>query len=442
MGAGRGVPRITWLAALVALLVGVACTIGSPSGGGRGSGSSSTAKSNAVVTRSLKDVERYWKATYPTIGNGRSFTPVRGGYHPYTRTDPPPPCGGERVEYQPNAFYCPDGDFIAWDAQTLIPQLQAEYGDLLVGVVFAHEYGHAVQARLGVTDQPTVVLEQQADCFAGAWTSDALAGRSTAFSDITPRQLDNTVAGLLMLRDQPGTSAEAPQAHGNAFDRIRAFQDGVQKGVETCAGYREGTIPVTEVPFTSEEDAASGGDLPYDQAVNLLSQDAQAYWTRTYPKLAGRPWTTLRVQAFQGQAPSCPKPDASASGSAFYCAEGDFIAFDNGDLGPTLYRRIGDFAVGMLLGDLFARAAQDRRGASTQDKAGQLEVDCLAGAWTNELLNRRTADQGILLSPGDLDEAVAALLAIGRVTEQQGITAFDRISSYRTGVLKGLSACQ
>ena len=441
MAAGRGVPRITWLAIVVVLMVGAACTIGSGNGSS-GGGRRAPAKSNAVVTRSLKDIERYWKETFPKIGKGKTFTPVRGGYHPYTETDPPPACGGEPGEYQPNAFYCPDGDFIAWDAQTLIPQLQADYGDLLVGVVFAHEYGHAVQARLGLTDQPTVVLEQQADCFAGAWTSDVMAGHSTAFSKVTPSQLDNTVAGLLMLRDQPGTSAQAPQAHGNAFDRIRAFQDGVQKGVETCAGYREDNIPVTEVPFSSAADAASGGDLPYDQAVNLLSQDAQAYWTRTYPKLAGRWWSTLRVEAFAGQAPSCPRPDASAGGGAFYCAQGDFVAFDNGDLGPTLYRRIGDFAVGMLLGDLFARAAQDRRGASTQDRAGQLEVDCLAGAWTNELLKRTSSDQGILLSPGDLDEAVAALLAFGRVTEQQGATAFDRIASYRTGVLKGLPACR
>ncbi len=59
---------------------------------------------------------------------------------------PPPDCGGQSAEYQPNAFYRPDGDFIAWDAQNLIPQLQNDYGPLLVGVVMAHEYGH-VAAR-------------------------------------------------------------------------------------------------------------------------------------------------------------------------------------------------------------------------------------------------------------------------------------------------------
>ncbi|MEV6495135.1 neutral zinc metallopeptidase, partial [Actinoplanes sp. NPDC051633] len=312
-----------------------------------------SAASSDVVTRSIKDVERFWTTAYPELSEGTAFKPVKGGYHPYTESKPPPACGGQPGEYQPNAFYCPDGDFIAWDAQTLIPQLQEQFGPLLVGVVIAHEYGHAVQTRLGLTDQPTVVLEQQADCFAGAWTADVLAGRSAAFTDVTPAELDNTVAGLLLLRDQPGTSAQNPQAHGNAFDRIRALQDGVEKNVSTCAAYRRDNLPVTEVPFTNRDDAATGGDLPYADAVNSLTADAQDYWSNTYPKLAQQPWRTLQVQAFTDTPPECDAPDSSAGGAAFYCPDGDFIAFDNAQLGPRLYQNIGDNAVGMLLGDLF-----------------------------------------------------------------------------------------
>ncbi|KUL41652.1 neutral zinc metallopeptidase [Actinoplanes awajinensis] len=395
---------------------------------------------NEVATAAAQDVERFWTGAYPALSDGAAFVPVRGGYHPYTRTSLPPACGDQRTAYQPNAFYCPDGDFIAWDAQTLIPQLQQQFGPLLVGVVLAHEYGHAVQTRLALGDQPTVVLEQQADCFAGAWTADVLAGHSPAFRGVTPAQLDNTVAGLLQLRDQPGTPAQAPEAHGNAFDRIRALQDGVQKGAATCAAYRAGTLPVTEVPFTSRQDAANGGDLPYAEAVSSLADDAQEYWSRAYPQLTGAPWRDLRVEPFTGTPPACPAPDPAAGGSAFYCTSGDFVTFDNGRLGPQLYRNIGDNAVGMLLGDLFARAAQDRRGQSTSTRSGQLTVDCLAGSWTHEQLQRQPG-QGLTLSPGDLDEAVAALLAFGRASEQTGTGAFDRIASYRDGVLRGLDSC-
>ncbi|HEY0001919.1 MAG TPA: neutral zinc metallopeptidase [Actinoplanes sp.] len=397
--------------------------------------------SSGTVTRALQDVERFWREHYPALSGGEQFRVVKGGYHPYTEVDPPPDCGGQQAGYQPNAFYCPAGDYIAWDAQTLIPQLESSFGPVLVGVVMAHEYGHAVQTRLGRTNDPTVVLEQQADCFAGAWLADVLAGRSTAFRDVTPAQLDNTVAGLLMLRDQPGTPALAQGAHGNAFDRVRALQDGVEKDAKTCAAYRRDNLPVTEVPFRDLAEAATGGDLPYADAVNLLAADAQAYWGRTYPELTQQAWPQLQVQAFEpGAPPACPAPDATAEGAAFYCPDGDFVAFDSGETGPELHREIGDFAIGMLLGDLFARAAQDRRGASTRDKAGQLAVDCLAGSWTNDLLTRQ-GQSDVRLSPGDLDEAVTALLAFGRAGDSGRTTAFERIASYRKGVLDGLDAC-
>jgi predicted metalloprotease len=429
------------LAVLLVVLVG--CGISRVPAPGETTATPKPAKSGDAVAQSLKDVERFWTAEFPRLAGGKKFVKVRGGYHPYTESVPPPDCGDQPGQYQPNAFYCPTGDYIAWDAQNLIPQLQSDFGPLLVGVVFAHEYGHAIQVRLGQTDRPTVVLEQQADCFAGAWLGDALAGHSAAFKKVSSAQLDNTVAGLLMLRDQPGTPAQDQGAHGNAFDRIRALQDGVQDGAGRCAQYDADNLPVTEVPFTSEEDALRGGDLPYDRAVELLSQDAQGYWERTFPQLAGNSWQDLRVEPFDTDKPSCGDADSTAAGAAFYCPSGGFVAFDNRQLGPTLYRRIGDNAVGMLLGDLFARAAQDRRGQSTKSKAGQLAVDCLAGSWTYDMLHRSAADQqqGVTLSPGDLDEAVAALLAFGRAEDGNGPTAFDRIAAYRSGVLQGLTAC-
>ena len=415
-------------------------------GGGLARGTAADAQAaNDAVRRSLADVERFWQDAYPDIAGGDRFTKVRGGFHPYTRTDPPPPCGGQTAEYAPNAFYCPDGDFIAWDAQELIPRLAASYGTLLAGVIAAHEYGHAVQVRLGRTEDATVVLEQQADCFAGAWVADVQAGNSGVFRDITPQQLDSTVAGLLELRDQPGTPAEAPQAHGNAFDRIRAFQEGVEDGAGECAGYRADNLPVTEVPFQTREEQASGGDLAYDEAVSSLAGDAQQYWQRTYPRLAGQQWPELRVVAYPlGDPPACAGQDPPAeddpAANAFYCRRDDFAAFDTAELGPALHEQLGDNAVGMLLGDLFARAAQERRGQPVTGKVGQLTVDCLAGTWTNDLLTNEQQGR-IRLSPGDLDEAVGALLVLGRASENAQASAFDRIAAYRDGVLEGLSAC-
>jgi predicted metalloprotease len=436
-----GIRTMTRLAvATVALLAVAGCT-------GNTAPQSTTASSVAapvdVVASALHDVERYWTAAYPTLSGGKAFEPVQGGYHPYTQTDPPPACGDQPGEYQPNAFYCRAGDFIARDAEKLIPELQNNFGQLLVALVMAHEYGHTIQNRLGLSDQPSVILETQADCFAGAWLADAQAGHAPAFGNITPADVDSTLAGMLQLRDLPGTSATAQGAHGNAFDRIGALQDGVQHGATQCAGYTADNRPVTEVPFTEESDAATGGNLPYDEAVDTLVKDAAAYWTKAYPKLTGQPWKQLTVQPFDpASPPACPNPDAIADGAAFYCPEGDFIAFDNQKLGQTLYQQDGDNAVGMLIGDLYARAAQHRRGQSTQGTSGQLAVDCLNGSWTYDLLQRDTQTQTTKLSPGDLDEAVAALLALGRATAGTGPSGFERIAAYRDGVLQGPSACK
>jgi predicted metalloprotease len=412
---------------------------------GQGGQTPSSEQVDTTVRTALKDVERYWSESFPAISGGRQFTKVQGGYHPYTRSKPPPACGKEQPRYQPNAFYCPAGDFIAWDAEVLIPKLYTDYGPFLVAVVFAHEYGHAIQARLGVAGQPTIVLEQQADCFAGSWSGDVNASHSPDFAKVQPDQLDSTVAGLLELRDQPGTPALAAGAHGNAFDRIRAFQDGFEQGAARCATYRVGTVPVTEIPFSSRAEAATGGNLPYAQAVRDLSNDLQAYWMRTFPQLTGKAWEQLRVIAFDpGSPPACggkTRTKDEATGAAFYCAADKYIAFDGTTLAPALHQRIGDMAVGMLLADLFAQAAQDRRGKPAEGRDAQLAIDCLAGSWTFDVLHRPPTTAGIRLSPGDLDEAVAALLVFGRANNTSGVSAFDRIRTFRDGVLKGLSAC-
>lgn len=425
--------------AVCLVLTGCGGTSGAPPRGASPAASLSPAQ---VVDKALSDMERYWTATYPSVSGGKPFEPLQGGYHPYTQSTPPPACGGEEGVYQPNAFYCPVGDFIAWDAEKLIPQLQSQFGRLLVALVFAHEYGHAIQHRLGDTDQPTVVLEQQADCYAGAWLADAKAGNSPSFTGVTPAQIDDALAGMLQLRDQPGTSATNEGAHGNAFDRIRALQDGVENGATKCAGYNAQNLPITEVPFTQRQDAETGGNLPYGKAVDIILKDLEAYWSKAYPQLTSQQWKPLTVQAYDpASAPACPNPDAVADGAAFYCPEGDFIAYDDQKL-QALYDQFGDNAVGLILGDLYARAVQHRRGQSTEGKDGQLAVDCLNGSWTYDLLHREQQSDTTTLSPGDLDEAVAALLALARATGGSGAAGFERIAAYRNAVLNGLSACK
>ena len=109
--------RTRSMAGSILLLALAGCTTGPASSGAPASPSATAPPPAEVATQSLQDVERYWTTTYPTISGGKPFVPVQGGYHPYTQADPPSACGAEAGEYQPNAFYCPVGDFIAWDIE-------------------------------------------------------------------------------------------------------------------------------------------------------------------------------------------------------------------------------------------------------------------------------------------------------------------------------------
>ena len=85
-----------------------------------------------------------------------------------------PACQGHRTRYADvpgNAFYCLQSNFIAYDDVALMPRLAETFGTFSVALVLAHEWGHGIQDRAGNGDEQTVYLEQQADCFAGAFLS-------------------------------------------------------------------------------------------------------------------------------------------------------------------------------------------------------------------------------------------------------------------------------
>src|SRR3954447_17452144 len=117
-----------------------------------------------TLASTLSLLEEYWRTTLPELG-GR-YRPLHG--YTYYRSDQGggPTCGGEPAPPN-NAFYCPAGDFIAWDETGLmIPYyvqggvfMGGEWGGLITpywggggffaaSFFLAHEFGHAMQARL------------------------------------------------------------------------------------------------------------------------------------------------------------------------------------------------------------------------------------------------------------------------------------------------------
>lgn len=182
-----------------------------------------------TVQATFTTLQEFWTQALPALG-GRYSDPA-GGYRPYRSGNaqaPGPTCGGEAAP-PGNAFHCGDGDFIAWDETGLVIPYYVGAGDFAASFVLAHEFGHAMQARLPRQERAGVLRELQADCFAGAW-SRAVAERDL----LEAGDLDEATLAVFAARDVPGTAWTDPQAHGSGFERTRAFGDGYESGVRAC----------------------------------------------------------------------------------------------------------------------------------------------------------------------------------------------------------------
>lgn len=422
---------------------------GSGPDGGRGTGPAGTTPPadevrtdpDEVVQIALDDLEAYWDSTYPEIYDG-DFEPLAGGFVPYGPTSPTPQCGPDPLSYDDiagNALYCPDEDLIAWDRAELIPSLQEQYGPLTVGIVMAHEYAHAIQARADVRGR-TVTLELQADCFAGGWVAD-VADRIPTFATAGDA-LDQAVGGFLELRDTIGVSARDPNAHGSGFDRVSAFQDGFEGGAAACTSYEADPPAVVAIPFGSLNDRVQGGNLPLDELIDPLAIDLESFYTALFDE-QGETWDPVDdFVAFD------PAADTVTCGTetfdeselelaSFYCVPEDTIYIDLVGLIPAL-EEIGDFAFGGEFARLYAISAQAQLELLDADPRG-LHADCLTGVYAAAQFLRQIPDQQLVLSPGDLDEIVIAFLAFGG---DDDVTAFERTSAFRAGFLDGVADCE
>jgi predicted metalloprotease len=127
---------------------------------------------NQLVVKAITDIQAYWSSQFPKL-YGHDYTPVKGGFYAVKPSSGQlPPCAALADDIAGNAFYCAKADDVAWDAEGLLPSLRKRFGDFVIPVVLAHEWGHAIQARANFSGE-TVTKEIQADCFAGAWAAHA-----------------------------------------------------------------------------------------------------------------------------------------------------------------------------------------------------------------------------------------------------------------------------
>ncbi|HET9257157.1 MAG TPA: neutral zinc metallopeptidase [Pseudonocardiaceae bacterium] len=137
--------------------------------------------------------------------------------------------------------YCP-ADYNIYLGQARLWQFYNDDGDAAPVVGLAHEWGHNVQARMGVqaSGQTEVIRqENQADCIAGAWIQYANEQKWIEPEDV------GSIAKLI--RDIADAEADPARGHGTIAERGRSLSMGVTGGLAACNAF----FPETPIYPTS-----------------------------------------------------------------------------------------------------------------------------------------------------------------------------------------------
>jgi predicted metalloprotease len=490
--AGRRIRPIALVAALVAtaLMLGGCATItdgraamGTPANARLSVVGDSHDHVDTTTKNALSDVLTFWQANFPSVSGGKALRPIKGGFYSIDAAEvvqtgevSGAAAREKCVAKQPdfiidNAAYCSIDDSIVWDRNPdhLIGVLARKYGPLLLAMVFAHEFGHAIQFRLGTFDQdvPVIATESQADCAAGAFLADVVKGKALHFR-ATPEQLDEALNGYLQVRDTTPTSQQGI-SHGNGFDRLSAINDGLVHGPTFCYSKTYFNRQFTERPFVTDSDYQTGGNEPLSWILNPndpktdgtaggLQPDLNRFWSAA-AKSVKKTWADVRIAA----APH-PKCGAAPTSEFGYCPDDNTVYYSeqfasaayNSLAELRIDRQTGnvtlaenqpaDFALGTLFAIGWGMAVRHQlfnRGAD--GTAALLSAACYSGAYAKNInIAQGTTTQTFVLSPPDMDEAVSAMLnlvGLDKAYGARGTTGLQRVQAFVKGYNGGLGVC-
>jgi hypothetical protein len=319
-----------------------------------------------------------------------------------------------------------------------------------VNGVLAHEFGHALQnmAKLVTKKDPTIVREQQADCFAGVYLFWVANGKSKRFRLSTADGLDHVLAGIITTRDPVMDSdTQNDDEHGSALDRVSAFQMGFITGASACAGINQQEIEQRrgDLPTTLRTD--QNGDPETGEVA--INQDTLS----TLMELMGQIFKPKQPPTLSYNPADCP--DAKASPPASYCPATNTIVVDlpalatmgkKADMKQHSLPQGDDTALSIVM-SRYALAVQHERGLPMQSPWTALRTACLTGVVHRKMAEpiALPSNKQLLLTAGDLDEAVSGLLTNHLVaSDADGVSVpagFTRISSFRGGVTGDMDAC-
>ena len=188
------------------------------------------------ISSVLKSTETVWNQELPKQARVRYTEPklvLFSGQYPSA-------CGQASSSTGP--FYCPGDEKLYLDF-AFFDELATRFrapGDFAQAYVVAHEVGHHIQDLMGTMDkvqqagnsnQLSVRLELQADCYAGVWAFYARQkGQLEAGDAEEALKAASAVGDDNIQKQSQGYVVPDSFTHGSAADRMRWFNQGFQTG--------------------------------------------------------------------------------------------------------------------------------------------------------------------------------------------------------------------
>ncbi|MGW0180372.1 metallopeptidase [Nocardia sp. NPDC003345] len=400
---------------------------------------------DTLALNAVTDVEAYWSEHYDAEFEG-DFEPVQkliSWSARDSRKDSVEFCT-ESTYRMVNAAYCRLDNSIGWDRALLLPTMADTFGKMAVVMVIAHEYGHAIQNNADIVDDddPVIVKEQQADCFAGAYMRWVAEGKSDYFTINTSDGLNSVLAATVAIRDSDPDDPES--VHGSAFERVTAVQIGFTDGAKGCKGIDMDEIEQRRGDLPQSFDGASGEfEITQQSLVELGKALAVILPTDEEPTYS---YDGAEVRCRDGVSTEpvtyCPASNTIATNVEGLAERG--TADDDSDV-PLPVKVTGDYNGYVVFISRYTLSVQKNRDQDLVGAKTGLRAACLSGVATGELAQPGRSQGDITLAAGDLDEAVSGLLTDGlAASDVEGKTVpsgFSRVDAFRAGVLGGEETC-
>jgi predicted metalloprotease len=198
----------------------------------------------------VNSIQAHWQRALPETF-GRQYQPAKTVFFANAVSTG---CGTADSGVGP--FYCP-ADHQVYIDLSFWNELASRFGadgEFAQPYVLAHEYGHHVQSLVGTeaamrrqqqrdpgnANKLSVLLELQADCYAGVWTNHATgttdAGGQAIFRSVTQEDIDQALEAAAAVGDDAiqrksgGRIDESQFTHGTSAQRQQWFSRGFQTG--------------------------------------------------------------------------------------------------------------------------------------------------------------------------------------------------------------------